>query len=135
MNCPSCGTSNAEGAAFCANCGTGLSAASGSVATADGRTRLLMIALNQRVTHCVTFSIGLDGRGYQRVGPKGFCPLRATASGDGSQFAFLLRERPGPLGQFGILPTAGGTHHLRVFQIPHTDLSINLAWNPLSALR
>src|SRR3954470_12476627 len=39
MNCPSCGTANAEGAAFCANCGTGLSTAEGSVATMDGHTQ------------------------------------------------------------------------------------------------
>jgi serine/threonine protein kinase len=39
MNCPSCGTANAEGAAFCANCGSGLSTAEGSVATADGHTQ------------------------------------------------------------------------------------------------
>ena len=65
----------------------------------DG-TRLLMIALNQSATHCYTFSIGLDGRGYQRVGPKGFCPMRATYSGDGSHFAFLLSEHPGRFGQF-----------------------------------
>ena len=98
----------------------------------DG-TRLLMIALNQSATHCYTFSIGLDGRGYQRVGPKGFCPMRATYSGDGSHFAFLLSTHPGRFGQFGILPTAAGSHHLREFQIPHTMLSINLAWNPLRA--
>ena len=100
----------------------------------DG-TRLLMIALNQSGTHCYTFSIGLDGRGYQHVGPKGFCPMRATNSGDGSHFAFLLSTHPGRFGQFGILPTAGGRHHLREFQIPHTALSINLAWNPLTAQR
>ncbi len=98
----------------------------------DG-TRLLMIAVNQSVTHCHTFSIGLDGRGYQRVGPKGFCPIRATYSGDGSHFAFLLSTHPGRFGQFGILPTAAGSQHLREFQIPHTMLSINLAWNPLNA--
>lgn len=34
MNCPSCGTANTEGSAFCANCGTGLASA-GAVATAD----------------------------------------------------------------------------------------------------
>ncbi len=83
----------------------------------DG-TRLLMIALNQSATHCYTFSIGLDGRGYQRVGPKGLCPIRVTYSGDGSHFAFLLSEHPGRFGQFGILPTAEGPHQLRGFQIP-----------------
>src|SRR4051812_28551867 len=39
MTCPSCGTANAEGAAFCANCGTGLATAPGSVATLDGSTQ------------------------------------------------------------------------------------------------
>jgi serine/threonine protein kinase len=34
MTCPSCGTANADGSAFCVNCGTGLSAAS-AIATAE----------------------------------------------------------------------------------------------------
>src|SRR5438552_3251047 len=35
MTCPTCGTANADGAAFCANCGTGLSSTDGgAVATA-----------------------------------------------------------------------------------------------------
>src|SRR5260370_622067 len=34
MTCPTCGTANADGAAFCANCGSGLSPAGGAVATA-----------------------------------------------------------------------------------------------------
>src|SRR4051812_48427899 len=39
MTCPSCGTANADGAAFCANCGTGLAASpSGAVATAVDHT-------------------------------------------------------------------------------------------------
>src|SRR6478752_7584345 len=38
MTCPSCGTSNAEGSAFCGNCGTGLSA-SPAVATAEASTQ------------------------------------------------------------------------------------------------
>jgi hypothetical protein len=96
----------------------------------DG-TRLLMIALNQRATHCYTFTVGLDGRGYERVGPRGFCPLRATSSGDGSQFAFLLSTHPGRFGQFATLPSAEEPHHLRKFQIAGSHFSINLAWNPL----
>src|SRR3954469_12633120 len=34
MTCPSCGTANADGAAFCANCGSGLTPPAGGGATA-----------------------------------------------------------------------------------------------------
>src|SRR4051812_24661765 len=38
MTCPMCGTANADGSAFCANCGTGLSS-TGAVATAEASTQ------------------------------------------------------------------------------------------------
>ena len=95
----------------------------------DG-TRLLMIALNQSRTHCYTFAIGLDGRGYERVGPKGFCPLRATYSGDGGHFAFVSVSNASDSASCRrprALTTCANSRS------PQTVISINLAWNPLRA--
>src|SRR3954470_3589235 len=66
MNCPSCGTANAAEAAFCVNCGSGLSATSSApaVATAEatptGRISVVMEPGGDELLEKVRQHLGTD---------------------------------------------------------------------------
>ena len=76
MNCPSCGIANADGAAFCANCGTGLSApADNAVAVAEehphGLPPVVMEPGGDQLLAMVKKELGADYRIEKELGRGG----------------------------------------------------------------
>jgi hypothetical protein len=87
--------------------------------------RLLVLALNQRETHCAVLAVNRDGSDLRRWGPHGgFCPTQGAVEVGGDRFAFTGIKK-------GYIATAdldGGS--LRFIKIPVKSSGKTIAWAP-----
>ena len=91
----------------------------------DG-TGVVLIALDQSVTHCAVFAVNTDGSNLRRWGPPGFCPIRGTLSHDGQHLAFT-----GSVGRgSGVVITNNDGVVTQSIRFPHRESHQILAWQP-----
>jgi hypothetical protein len=91
----------------------------------DG-TGVVLIALDQRATHCGVFAVNTDGSNLRRWGPPGFCPIRGALSRDGQHLAFT-----GSVGRgSGVVITNNHGDVTRSIRLPRSQSHPILAWQP-----